>query len=89
MGRRIINRRPGRGSALLWGALPFVIILIVYAGFSALRLAENPHDKLLPAFSTIGGAMGRMAFEPDQRSGQLPWTPYDLRRVDTRRRLRP
>jgi len=71
MGRRIINRRPGKGSALFWGALPFLAVLVLYVIFSALRLAENPNDKLLPAFSTIAETIIRLAFTPDQRSGQI------------------
>lgn len=71
MGRRIINRHPGRGGALFWGALPFLVVLVIYVTFSALRLADNPADKLLPALSTIGETVQRLAFEPDQRSGQI------------------
>ena len=84
MGRRIINRHPSRGSALAWGALPFLIIVLVYTGFSAMRLAKNPNDKLLPSLPVIGETMRRMAFEPDQRSGQyLLWadTASSLRRL--------
>lgn len=71
MGRRIINRRPGQGSALFWGALPFLAAIVLYVVFSALRLAENPGDKLLPAFATIAETIGRLALTPDQRSGQV------------------
>lgn len=71
MARRIINRRPSRGSALFWGALPFLALLALYVTFSALRLAENPNDKLLPAFATIGEAVSRLAFQPDARSGAI------------------
>lgn len=71
MGLRIINRRPGRGSALFWGALPFLAVLALYLVFSTLRLAENPNDKLLPALSTIADTVGRLAFSFDQRTGQI------------------
>ncbi len=74
MGRRIINRHPARGSALVLGVLPFLALAVLYVTFSSLRLAENPDDKLLPALSSIGSAIQRMAFEPDQRSGRyLLW----------------
>lgn len=33
------------------------------------RLAENPHDKLLPSFSQMYDAIERMAFTPDRRTG--------------------
>jgi NitT/TauT family transport system permease protein len=73
--RRIINRHPTQGSALILGALPFILLAGVYLVFSALRLADNPTDKLLPALSTIVETMQRMAFQPDQRSGNyLLWT---------------
>ncbi|MGE4220537.1 MAG: ABC transporter permease [Alphaproteobacteria bacterium] len=71
MSRRIINRRPGLGSGLLLGALPFLAIVVLYLVFSAMRLAENPNDKLLPAFATIGDTLWRLATEPDQRSGNI------------------
>ncbi|KAA5602671.1 ABC transporter permease [Blastochloris sulfoviridis] len=71
MGLRIINRRPGRGGALFWGALPFLAVLALYLTFSAMRLAENPNDKLLPALSTIAETVVRLAFTPDQRTGQV------------------
>lgn len=71
MGRRIINRRPGGGSALLWGALPFALVILIYIVFSALRLAENPNDKLLPSLKTIAETTVRLVSEPDQRTGVI------------------
>ena len=72
--RRIINRRPGRGGILFWGALPFLAVAAVYAVASALRLAENPNDKLLPPFQAMAAAVARMAFTPDARTGDyLMW----------------
>jgi NitT/TauT family transport system permease protein len=69
--RRLINREPGRGAALLLAALPFVLVLAAYLVASALRLADNPDDKLLPSFAAFGDAIRRMAFEPDRRSGDV------------------
>ncbi|MDR3436746.1 ABC transporter permease subunit [Telmatospirillum sp.] len=71
MGRRIINRRLGYGGAIFWGALPFLAFVMLYATFSALRLADNPGDKLLPAFSTIGNTILRLATVPDARTGGI------------------
>jgi NitT/TauT family transport system permease protein len=72
--RRLINLKPDRGASFLLGALPFVLLLLVYLVASGARLAENPNDKLLPAFSSFAAAIQRMAFEPDARSGQyLLW----------------
>lgn len=72
--RRVINRRPGRGGVLFWGALPFLAACAAYGVASALRLAENPNDKLLPPLSGMVAAVGRMAFSPDARTGDyLMW----------------
>jgi NitT/TauT family transport system permease protein len=69
--RRIINRRPSRGSALFWGALPFAAAAAAYGTASAMRLAENPNDKLLPPLAAMGDAIRRVAFVPDARTGDL------------------
>lgn len=69
--RRLINLRPSRQSTLFLGFLPFAIVLVIYFVFSSLRLAENPADKLMPAFSTMGEAIVRVAAEPEQRSGTI------------------
>lgn len=82
--RRIVNRRPDRLGALLLGALPFVIVAALYVTGSAIRLAENPNDKLLPALASIGDAISRVAFEPDRRTGEVVlWldTMASLRRL--------
>ncbi|HSG87925.1 MAG TPA: ABC transporter permease subunit [Pseudomonadales bacterium] len=67
--RRLINQRPGRALAVFLTLLPFVLLLLAYQSSSAARLAENDQDRLLPAFSSMGDAMYRMAFTEDQRSG--------------------
>ena len=68
---RWINRRPDRAGGLLLAALPFVVLAGLYLTGSALRLAENPNDKLLPGLATMGDAVWRMAFVPDARTGNL------------------
>ena len=82
--KRWINITPDRALKLVLGLLPFVIILLVYAWASDLRLAHNPEDKLMPAFHKFGAAVVRMAFTPDVRSGEyLLWidTWSSLRRL--------
>jgi NitT/TauT family transport system permease protein len=82
--KRIINRRPDRSSALILGALPFVILAALYLTFSALRLAENPNDKLLPSLQSLGNAIVRFAWEREKLSGDiLLWTDtfWSLRRM--------
>lgn len=82
--RRVINRRPGRGGFLFWSALPFAAAAATYAVASALRLAENPGDRLLPPLSAMADAVVRMGFTPDARTGDyLLWadTAASLQRL--------
>jgi NitT/TauT family transport system permease protein len=72
---RWINLQPGRGAVGVLGALPFVLLLLAYLVGSALRLGDNPNDKLLPALTTIADTVDRMAFAPDPRTGDyLLWS---------------
>jgi NitT/TauT family transport system permease protein len=72
---RLINIHPDRGGRLLLAALPFVILGLAYLIGSALRLAENPDDKLLPSLSDMARMVEVMAFTPDKRTGDyLLWT---------------
>ncbi|MBO0663580.1 ABC transporter permease [Jiella sp. MQZ9-1] len=68
---RLINRYPSRAMRAALGALPFAGLLGAYAVASAIRLAENPRDKLLPSLSAMGQAMYQMGFVPDRRTGDL------------------
>lgn len=68
--KRLINQTPAPVARVLLGLLPFVALVLLYMLASDARLAENPADKLLPSFSTIGDAIERMAFEPSKRSGE-------------------
>ncbi len=69
--RRLLNLRPDRGSRVLLGVLPFVALLLVYLLASDLRLADNPNDKMLPAFSTFADSIAQLAFQEDKRSGVI------------------
>lgn len=69
--KRLINQRPSRGTAVLLGLLPFLILGLVYLVASDARLAANPNDKLLPSFVTLGEAIQRMAIEPSKRTGEV------------------
>lgn len=59
---------PARHNVLL-ALLPFVLIAAVYLFFSHQRLAENPHDKLLPSLGQMADAVDRIALKPDPQSG--------------------
>ena len=57
---RIINRHPGGSAATLVTAVaPFVVLVIVYAIVSDMRLSENPDDKLLPGLASFADAIQR------------------------------
>lgn len=67
--RRLINRKPDAAARFVLMLLPFLIVLLVYMAASEARLAVNPNDKLLPGWTTISAAIERMAFLPDNRTG--------------------
>lgn len=72
--KKMINQHPSRYTRFFLAMLPFLIVLFFYFAASEARLAENPNDKLLPSFQSFIDTMGRMAFEPDKRSGDyLLW----------------
>ncbi|MFW2830560.1 ABC transporter permease [Sphingomonas sp. ID0503] len=68
---RLVNRRIGRGNGILLGALPIVLLLIVYIVIAAGRHAANPSDKILPLPGGMVEAMSALLFEADPLSGQL------------------
>ena len=68
---RWINARPSRQAQLLLALTPFGLLVLAYATGSAIRRASNPQDKLLPGLTGLADAINRMAFIPDQRTGDL------------------
>lgn len=65
-------RLPAR---LIFGAVPFALLVVAYAIGSHFRRQDNPDDKLLPSLRAIGESFWQMATTPDQRSGDLLlWT---------------
>ncbi|MEX0732231.1 MAG: ABC transporter permease subunit [Aquisalimonadaceae bacterium] len=69
--KRLINEKPGRPVGVALTLLPFLILLLVYMAVSAVRLADNPADKLLPSVLTMGESIQRLATEPNRRTGEL------------------
>ena len=69
--RKLINLVPSRGSALFLGALPFVVLAIIYVVASDTRLHDNPNDKLLPALGSFADTIKQYAFESDKRTGAI------------------
>lgn len=71
---RLINIKPDRTWTFALAVLPFLALLVAYLMGSAMRLAENPNDKLLPGFGAMAEAVKHMALQPDPRSGiYLMW----------------
>ncbi|MBL0919066.1 MAG: ABC transporter permease [Hydrogenophaga sp.] len=68
---RFINRQPTRGGRLLLVLLPLILLVMAYAMGSAMRLADNPEDKLLPSAAQMAEAVQRMAFSEDPRTGEV------------------
>lgn len=69
--KRLINLQPSRLSAMMLALLPFVLVFFAYVATSNARLEANPNDKLLPAMTSFGEAIERMALTPSKRSGEL------------------
>ena len=71
---RLINLHPDRGTRLVLGMAPFGVLALAYLIGSAVRLAANPADKLLPSLASLAASVNRLAFLPDPRTGDyLLW----------------
>ena len=69
-----VHAKPAGWQRIVMGALPFLLLLIVYSFASDARLADNPDDKLLPSFHQMWNSMLPMITEEDPRSGEyLLW----------------
>jgi NitT/TauT family transport system permease protein len=72
---RLINQRPSKGAQVVLACLPFVLLGLAYLIGSAVRLADNPADKLLPSLQSMGRMIEVMALTPDKRTGDyLLWS---------------
>jgi len=71
MAKRLINRHPSRAGLIYFGLLPFLVLVLLYATGSTIRLAANPNDKLLPGFTSLVDAFVRLALAPDRRTGEI------------------
>lgn len=83
---RWVNRRIGRGSSVLLGAIPILLLVLVYLLIAASRHAANPSDKIMPLPGDMADAMSALLFQPDQLSGQLIFwadTVASLQRLGT------
>ena len=66
---RLLNLHPGKRAGRLLAAIPFALLLAVYLIASAVRLAANPADKLLPSLPQMASAMNLMLFTQDMATG--------------------
>lgn len=72
---RALNIKPDNTWRIALALLPFGLLILAYIFGSNLRLTENPNDKLLPAFGTMGDAIRQYALELDARTGlYLLWS---------------
>jgi NitT/TauT family transport system permease protein len=67
---RWVNRQPRRGDRLLLGAVPIVLLLLLYLLLAAQRHAANPMDKILPMPGAMVSGMAALLLQPDPLSGQ-------------------
>jgi NitT/TauT family transport system permease protein len=68
---RWVNRQVRRSDRILLGALPIMLLILLYLVLAAQRHALNPMDKILPLPSGMAQAMSALLFQPDQLTGQL------------------
>lgn len=68
---RLVNRKPTPRGGLLLGAVPLLVLAVLYVVAAAARHAENPADKILPTFGMMVQAMGTLLAQPDPLTGRL------------------
>ncbi|WP_137681570.1 ABC transporter permease [Aurantiacibacter suaedae] len=68
---RWVNRHVSRSRSVMMGAIPIVLLVVLYLVIAAERHAANPSDKILPLPGAMVDAMWGLLFVPDQLSGRL------------------
>ncbi len=68
---RWVNVRPNRRSSILLGALPLLLVVVIYLFAAAARHAANPSDKILPTPAAMIAAMHGLLADADPLSGRL------------------
>jgi len=79
-----MNLNPDVYTRAILGALPFILIIILYIISSQARLAENSRDKLLPSFNSMASTINTMAVYPSKRTGEYTFwndTSSSLKRL--------
>lgn len=67
---RWVNRRPRRGNRMLLGAIPIILLIVLYLAVAGARHSVNPSDKILPLPGAMVEAMASLVTQPDQLSGE-------------------
>lgn len=68
---RWVNRHLRRSERIALGAVPIVLLLLIYLLLAAQRHADNPMDKILPLPGNMITAMAALMFQADQLTGQF------------------
>ncbi len=68
---RWVNRKVRRNDGLLLGALPILVLVLLYLIMAAQRHAANPMDKILPLPAGMVEGMSALLFQADPLSGQF------------------
>jgi NitT/TauT family transport system permease protein len=68
---RWVNRHVRRRDGILLGALPILLLVLLYLVLAAQRHAANPMDKVLPLPGGMAQALSTLLFQPDQLTGQF------------------
>lgn len=68
---RWVNRHVRRNNSILLGAVPILLLVLLYLFLAAQRHAANPMDKILPLPNSMAQGMAALMFQADQLSGQF------------------
>ncbi len=68
---RWVNRHARRGDRIFLGALPILLLVLLYLFLAVQRHAANPMDKILPLPASMVDAMAALLFQADQLTGQF------------------
>ena len=68
---RWVNRHMRRSDRLILGALPILLLVLLYVVLAAQRHAANPADRILPLPDMMVRAMSALLTQPDPLSGEL------------------
>lgn len=69
---RLLNLRPRGRVRVVLGAVPILLLALLYFGASTARHAVNPNDKILPTFAAMADQVRIMGFQVDPLTGQIP-----------------